>query len=141
NITPAAADHLALGQQPTSTVAGVAISPAVTVRVLEIGRAPGSKDNATSVTVAIGTNPGSGTLSGTKTATVSGGVATFSTLSIDKTGTGYTLGATSLPSLTGATSNSFNITPAAADHLALGQQPSNTVAGVAISPAVTVRVL
>src|SRR5205823_6574715 len=138
NITPAAADHLALGQQPTSTVAGVAISPAVTVHVRDPHDNPPSSDNAPSATVAIGTNPGSGTLSGTKTATVSGGVATFSTLSIDKTATGYTRGAPSLPRLPCATPFRSNITPAAADHLALGQQPTSTVAGVAVSPAVTV---
>ena len=38
------------------------------------------------VTVAIGTNAGGGTLSGTKTVAASGGVATFNTLSIDKIG-------------------------------------------------------
>jgi len=37
------------------------------------------------------------------------GVATFSNLSINKAGTGYTLSATS-SGLTGATSNAFNIT-------------------------------
>ena len=70
----------------------------------------------------------------------SGGVATFSNLSINKAGTGYTLTASD-GSLGGGTSSSFNITPAAADHLAFGQQPINTTAGVAISPAVTVQVL
>ena len=39
------------------------------------------------------TNPGSGTLSGTLSATASSGIATFSGLSINKAGTGYTLGA------------------------------------------------
>ncbi len=42
-----------------------------------------SSDNTHQVTVALGTNPGGGTLGGTTTATVSGGVATFSNLSIN----------------------------------------------------------
>jgi 23S rRNA pseudouridine955/2504/2580 synthase len=67
--------------------------------------------------VAIGTNPAAGTLSGTKTVSSVSGVATFSTLSIDKAGTGYTLSATS-GTLTGATSNAFNVTPGAAAKLA-----------------------
>src|SRR5207247_1476800 len=96
--------------------------------------------DASNVTVAIGTNAGGGTLSGTVTVAASGGIATFSTLSIDKVGTGYTLTAAD-GSLGGATSGTFNITPAAADHLVFGVQPTNTVAGVAISPAVTVKTL
>ena len=68
-------------------------------------------DNS-SVTVAIGTNPGGGTLGGTVTVAAVNGVATFSNLSINKAGTGYTLTATD-GSLSGATSNSFNATPVA----------------------------
>jgi hypothetical protein len=46
------------------------------------------------VTVAIGSNPGSGNLLGTTTVQASGGVASFSDLSIDHSGSGYTLTAT-----------------------------------------------
>ena len=41
--------------------------------------------------------------------TVTGGIATFSGLSVDKAGTGFTLVASSSPSLTGATSSTFDI--------------------------------
>src|SRR5205807_827990 len=109
----AAADHLAFGQQPTNTVAGVAISPAVTVRVLD--QYNNLTTSSASVTVAIGTNPGGGTLSGTTTVPASGGVATFGPLSINKSGTGYTLTAAST-GLTGATSGTFTISAAATDH-------------------------
>ena len=61
-----------------------------------------TSDNS-SVTVAIGTNPGGGTLGGTLTVAAVNGVATFSNLSINKAGTGYTLTATD-GSLSGATS-------------------------------------
>src|SRR5437763_15858454 len=110
-ITFAAADHLAFLQQPTNTVAGVAISPAITVRIEDVFANLVTSDTR-NVTLAIGTNAGGGTLSGTTTVAASGGVATFSTLSINKSGTGYTLAAISTPSLTGATSSTFNITPA-----------------------------
>jgi hypothetical protein len=61
--------------------------------------------------VAIGTNPAAGTLSGTVTLSAVAGVATFSGLSINKAGTGYTLTAAS-PGLTGATSSTITISPA-----------------------------
>src|SRR6266702_649758 len=49
-----------------------------------------------SITVAIATNPpGNASLSGTRTLNAINGIATFNNLSIDLTGTGYTLSATS----------------------------------------------
>jgi hypothetical protein len=111
SVCAAAASRLAFGQQPTSTTVNTAISPAVTVRVLDAFGNLVSGDNTDQVTVALGSNPGGGTLGGTTTATVSGGVATFANLSVNQTGTGYTLTAAS-GSLTGATSAAFNITAA-----------------------------
>jgi hypothetical protein len=68
------------------------------------------------VTIAIGTNAGGGTLSGTTSVGTSGGVATFPALSIDKAGTGYTLSATTL-GLSSATSTSFDVTqPTSTNH-------------------------
>jgi hypothetical protein len=61
------------------------------------------------VSLAIGTNPAGGTLSGGSAVTVASGIATFSGLSIDTAGTGYTLTASSTPSYTAATSAAFNI--------------------------------
>jgi hypothetical protein len=112
-VNPAAANHLAFSQQPTNTNAGSIITPAVTVQVFDAYGNLETGDNTDSVTIAIGTNPAGGTLSGTTTVTVSGGVATFSNLSINNAGNGYTLVATS-GSLASATSNAFNITAATA---------------------------
>jgi hypothetical protein len=61
------------------------------------------------VTISIATNPGGSTLSGTKTRSASGGVATFNNLSLDHAAPGYRLGAAS-SGLAGATSNAFRIT-------------------------------
>jgi hypothetical protein len=132
--------HLVFGVQPNDTIAGSAITPAVTVRVEDASNNVVTGDNSDQVTIAIGANPGDGTLSGALILTVHNGVATFSDLSIDKSGAGYTLSAAS-SGLTGATSNGFNITPAAADHLFLLQQPTNTVAGEAITPAIEVEIV
>src|SRR5207253_502486 len=133
-------DHLGFGQQPTNAAAGSALSPAVAVQVLDLYGNLVALDQTDAVSLALGTNAGGGTLGGTTTATVSNGVASFGNLSINKTGTGYTLKATS-GSLGAATSSTFNITPGAASQLVFGQQPTNTPAGSTISPAVTVQIL
>jgi hypothetical protein len=105
------ATKLAFGQQPTNTQLGAAISPAVTVRILDAANNLVANDTR-NVTLAIGTNPSSGTLSGTTTVAAVAGVATFSNLSINHAGNGYTLVASSSPALTGATSSAFNIAKA-----------------------------
>ena len=85
--------QLAFGQQPTSAGAGATLSPAVTVRVEDAAGNVVANDTS-SVTVAIGNNPGGGTLGGTLTVAAVNGVATFNNLSINNPGTGYTLVAT-----------------------------------------------
>lgn len=60
------------------------------------------------VTIAIGSNPGSGSLSGATTVKANAGVATFKNLSINAVGNPYTLVATS-PGIMAATSASFTI--------------------------------
>ena len=137
NIAGTAA-KLAFGQQPASATAGTSIGAALTVQVEDANGNTVTNDSST-VTLSLGNNPGGGTLSGTISAVASSGVATFSGLTINKAGTGYTLIALD-GGLTGATSNSFNITAGAAVKLGFGQQPSDSVAGANITPAVTVLV-
>ena len=106
------ATKLAFVQGPSNTAVGGAITPAVTVAVEDANGNVETSDNATQVSLAIGTNPSGGMLSGGAAVTVASGTATFSGLSIDKAGTGYTLTASSTPTFTGATSAAFNITTA-----------------------------
>ncbi|HZU13054.1 MAG TPA: S8 family serine peptidase [Chloroflexota bacterium] len=140
-FTPGTATQLVFVNQPTNTTAGQTIggSNGVTAQFEDANGNVETGDNSSSVSIAIGTNPGSGTLSGTTSVTVSAGVATFGNLSINKVGTGYTLIASS-GSITSSPSNAFTITPAAAAKLVFGQQPSNTKSNLAISPAVTVQI-
>ncbi|MDC0714749.1 S8 family serine peptidase [Stigmatella sp. ncwal1] len=138
-VTAGAATRLVFTVQPSNALAGASLSPAVKVGLVDaFGNAVTTGSN--SVTLALGANPSGGTLSGTATATMSAGVATFSTLSINKIGTGYTLVA-SATGLTGATSAGFQITPAAASKLVFLTQPSSGSAGVALTPAAQVAVL
>ena len=81
------------------------------------------------MTLAIGTNPGGGTLAGTKTKAAVAGVATFSDLSINKIGRGYTLTATSA-GLTSATSVVFDIRAGTATKLIVETAPDGTGAAV-----------
>src|SRR5208337_4150743 len=134
-ISPAAAAKVVYAQQPTSTTAGSTISPAVTVDVEDQYNNLVTTD-ASSVTLSV--HIGSGSLNGTLTESASGGIATFSNLSIN-TADNYTLSAND-GSLTGATSGSFTISPAAAAKVVYAQQPTSTTAGSTISPAVTLDV-
>jgi len=114
--TPASASRLGFTVQPVTTTAGATL-PAVQVAAQDLfGNL--YPPFTGSVTVALGTNPGGATLSGTTTATAVGGIATFGGLSIDRSGTGYTLVA-STSGLTSATSAGFNIAAGAARTLAL----------------------
>src|SRR4029077_15204525 len=138
NISAGAAAKVVFTVQPSDAAAGVASTPAVQVAVQDaLGNTV--MTSTSSITVAIGTNPASGTLSGTMTVAAISGVATFSTLSLNKAGTGYTLTG-SATGLTGATSTAFNISAGAAAKLLFTVQPSNEVAGVAMTPAVQVAV-
>jgi hypothetical protein len=112
-VNPAAAYQLVFGQQPSNATANVAISPAVTVKVEDKydNVLTGDSTDQVGLTITPNTGTSGATLSGGGAVTVSGGVATFSNLTINTAGTGYKLSASS-GSLTGATSNTFNVSPA-----------------------------
>src|SRR5689334_9188018 len=103
------APHLVFTAQPKTTLP-LTTMPAVQVTVTDaLGNAVPSFTGT--VTIAIGHNGGTlaaGTLSGTLTVTVVNGVATFSDLSIDQLGNGYTLTVTA-GGVVGAESAAFNI--------------------------------
>jgi hypothetical protein len=119
---------------PTGTVNDV-LAPSVTVEVQDAGgNKVSSATNA--VTMSIGSNPGSATLSGTLTRTPSGGTATFADLSLNAAAGGYTLTATAT-GLTSDTSNTFTVN---LYKLVFTQQPGDGTVGVALAvqPVVSV---
>jgi outer membrane protein assembly factor BamB len=143
NITPGVSAKLAFVQSPSNTAAGSTMTPAVQVAVEDASGNIETSDNTDQVSLAIGTNPAGGALSGGAAVAVASGVATFPALSINTAGNGYTLTATSTPSYTAAISSAFNITASTAGppaKLAFVQGPTSTVAGVTITPAVQVAV-
>ncbi|MEZ4413395.1 MAG: hypothetical protein R2910_10455 [Gemmatimonadales bacterium] len=139
NITPGAPAAVAFVAQPTTVIAGSSIAPAVTVEVLD-GLGNRVTTSTASVTVAIGTNAGSGTLSGTLSQNAVAGLATFSNLSIDKVGVGYTLAATA-GALAGPVSSAFTVSPGAASALAITSMPTTGSSGAALTPAAVIRLV
>jgi hypothetical protein len=138
-VTVGAASRLTFTQQPPASVTvGVAVAPAVTVQLRDAGLNPVAQ-GGTAVTL---TMSGGGTLTNAAAATNASGVATFTGLTATATaGAGYTLAANST-GLTSATSNSFSVLAGAGTRLSFVQQPPATVtSGVAITPAVSVRLL
>ena len=114
-VNAAGANKLAFLQQPTATAANSTMTPAVTVQIEDqFGNVTTTgSDSTRTVSLAIGNNPSSGTLTGGAGVAAAAGMATFSSLSINNPGTGYTLVATST-GLTNptVTSNPFNINAA-----------------------------
>lgn len=93
--------------QPSSANDSTEIAPAVQVAVEDTF---GIVDTTVTggVTVSLGTNPTGATLSGTTTVSFVSGVSTFSDLTVNLAGTGYTLRASS-SGFTAVTSTSFDI--------------------------------
>jgi hypothetical protein len=122
-VNPAAPSRVVFTTQPGNGTdcSPLSTQPGVTLEDQYGNTVTGTPQN---VTVAIQNNVRGGRLSGTTTAPVNTGtgVATFSGLSIDRVGTGYTLTATgsTLNTTPGvAVSSGFNITPTAAGALSL----------------------
>jgi hypothetical protein len=99
---------LAFAQQPTDAIVGAVIAPAVAVQ-LQDANGNLTSISGTPITVSILNNPGAGTLAGTLTVNTASGTATFSDLSINNAGNGYTLKAHDGVGINDATSGTFNI--------------------------------
>jgi hypothetical protein len=124
DVTAAAATQLVVTTQPPSSITagtefGLVVSPE---------DAFGNVDPTFNggVAVALLNNPGGATLGGTLTATAQDGVATFSGLTLDKAGNGYTLEVSS-DRLADVTTGTLNVTHAAATQLVVTTQPPRSV--------------
>ncbi len=142
NITPGTADHLAFSVQPVNTAAGSALVPQASI--LDSFNNVVTGDDRT-ITLAIQTNPGGATLNGTVSLATTNGVAVWTgaqAMNITTQSNGYTFRASHSGDNFGSTdtvdSNTFNITPGVADHLAFSVQPSTSTAGVTLVPSVTI---
>ena len=108
-IVPGPADHVAYLVQPAN---GSLTAPDVTfiAAIVDAAGNVETGDNASTISLAIGTGPGASTIvcAGTNTHVVTQGASVFS-CTLSTAGT-YTIDATSNPVVTAATSNSFTVT-------------------------------
>jgi hypothetical protein len=133
NITVGPPASIAFTTQPSSgqNIQSGALIPIVA----QVQDSQGNAIVGDNVTLAIGTNAGSGTLSVTTNpvATDSSGNATFSNVSLDKVGIGYTLTVTEATGAHNATSNSFNIIPGLPTSIVFTTQPTDVTQGGTLS--------
>jgi alpha-tubulin suppressor-like RCC1 family protein len=102
-----AATHLAFSALPTVTYPGLPIAPAVEVELRDALESAVT-DATDAVTIAIAANPSGGSLLGTTTVNAVMGTATFTDVTVNQAGIGYTFEATS-GSLETATSAPFDV--------------------------------
>lgn len=125
-VVAAPATQFVISSQPTSRVTASAnFGLQVTAHDSYGNPDPAFTGN---VTIALASNPGGATLGGTLTLAAVNGVADFSGLTLDQTGSGYTIQASN-GSLNGATTNAFDVTGiGVATQLVVTTQPPPSVA-------------
>jgi trimeric autotransporter adhesin len=142
-ILSGTATKLVFSTQPGGGTTGAAWATQPVVQIQDVNGNIDVSDNSTVVTLAIGANPGAGTLTctGGLSKTVTTGVATFAGCTIDKVGTGYTLVATSSPVRTSTTSSPFNTALGTATKLGFTSQPGASTINVpfTIQPVVAIQ--
>jgi streptogramin lyase len=119
-VTPAAASQLVITTEPPATVK--LSGPFGLQASIEDAYGNVVTTATNTVSVAFANNPTGATLGGTLSVAASQGVATFSNLTINKLGNGYTL-AVSSTGLTGATSTAINVTKKGTS--SVGSPPAN----------------
>ncbi len=132
---PLPATQLAVLTQPAGAVSGVAFT---TQPVIEVRDANGNRVTSSTVAVTATRTDGNGVIAGTTTVNAVAGVATFTNLQLNGSGSNtlqFTSGA-----LTAANSNAFTVTQVAAS-LAIQSQPTTAVSGSALSPQPVIHIL
>ncbi len=126
----ATADHLEFCPAPGNGTAG-AVLAGFAVCVRDQSGNPYTDASGT-VTLAVASGPQAAPSAGTLTVTLVNGVASFTDVAFDTTGS-YTLSAsTSIAGLGSVTSPAFDVAAAAADHLDFCPAPGNGTAGISL---------
>jgi type II secretory pathway pseudopilin PulG len=128
SISAGAPAKLVFTTSPSNSTGGTAFAPHQPVVTIEDATGNPVAGDTSMVTLAIGNNPGNGTLSGCTGTSNGNGVVSFTGCAIDKIGTGYTLTATDATdnlTLPSGPSSPFNVTPGPATQLAFTTTPPN----------------
>ena len=131
STTAPPAVRLAFISLPSFGVAGAAMGPVMVAVQDDEGHTVTGANN--SVSMAIGSNPAGGTLSGLVTVNAVDGIATFNDLRIRRSGSGYTLSATS-SGLAAASSTAFSIVNAPDSKIDFTVQPTGGIARAPMPP-------
>ena len=129
------ATGLTFTAQPESARAGQRIAP-VQVTIRDSSDAPVTKF-AGLVTVTLDHSPGGAALNGRRSVPAVNGVATFTDLHIDRSGSGYAFAAI-VDGLPTATSAAFDVVPGPPSQLGFAAQPSDVMTDSVIRPPVVV---
>ena len=125
NVVPGpVAQFVVTGEPPPTITAGTGFTMTAVAEDAEGNVASGVTG---SVSVAIASGPVGGTLSGTLNLAASGGVAVFSNLVLNKSGSNYTLQVTGL-GLPSVTTTAIQVIPGAIAQLVIGGGPPSSVA-------------
>ncbi len=123
-VTPSSASAFVIAAQPPSSLAaGTTFGLTVDVEDAYGNLVTGF---GSEVTVGLLGGPGGASLGGTADARASGGVATFTGLTIDQAGAGYSLQAVA-SGLTAVQTPTFAVTPAAASKLVVATEPPSGI--------------
>lgn len=128
---------LVIQHSPTTGTAGVTLGTMTVAVENQNGKVVNTDASTVTLTLSSGTF---GTGSSTVTATAVNGIATFSSLSINTSGT-YTITASDSGTSATATSGNLTIASAVLSRLSIQQNPTTGTAGVALAPAVKVAAL
>ena len=122
-------------QEPTNAIAGVDFTPTITAEIVDQF---GNRVNVTTEGV-LSIASGTGTLDGDIDVNAVGGLITFPAIDIDEAGV-FTLDI-DVSGVTGDSSGSFTISPAAAAGINFVQEPTNATAGANFTPTVTAEIV
>ena len=137
--TAGAATKLVVTTQPLNASGGQLLATTVTA---EDANGNVATTFTGAITMALGTTTSGAVLSGTATVNAVAGVATFTTLTINKAFTGYTLIASAGSLITPATTTAFNVTVGLATSIStVGGNAQTGSAGVALPTPIAVRVV
>ena len=137
SVSPAAAAQLVVTSQPPGNVnAGTSFGLTVLAEDRFGNWTPGWNGN---VAVALASNPAGGTLGGTLSVLAGGGVASFSGLSINRAGAGYTLQVNG-GGLMSVTTTAMTVNPGAAVTFVItAQPPGSVIVGAGFQVTVTAK--
>ena len=137
SVGQSAAQRLEFGVQPSGSLAGIALAPAVAVTL----RGPGGPltTNGVPITLTLKAHPSGAQLAGATSVLTTDGQAIFPNVNVPLPGSGFVLQAAA-PGFQTVSSAAFDVAASTGSRVAFLAEPSSTMAGATIQPAVRVAI-